>query len=59
MKLDEATVVAYCAATLLAIGLWAALHHPMLRKRQVTISSLLLLMAMLGTAWGVVHFGMR
>lgn len=59
MMPDEATLFAYFIVTVLAAGFWGAIHIPSLRKGQITIGSILLLMAMLGTAWGIVHFGMR
>ena len=59
MMPDEATLFAYLAVTVLAAGFWVILNYVYLRKGKFTIGSILLLMAMLGTAWGVVHFGMR
>jgi hypothetical protein len=60
MELHEiATPLAYCLATLIAAGFWAAVHVQLLQKRQLTVQSMLLLVTVLAVAWGIVRFGMR
>ena len=59
MGLDETTLFAYFLVTILATGFWVAINISPLRKGKVTIGSLFLLIAMLGTAWGIIRWGMR
>jgi hypothetical protein len=44
-------------ACLAAVVTWAAIYHEPLRRRQVSLWSLVVLTAMVATALGVVRFG--
>jgi hypothetical protein len=49
-------VLAYCDATIIAVGLWALFNFHLLRRRQLTVQSLLLLTTTLAIAWTLVTF---
>jgi hypothetical protein len=56
---DVAAMLGYGLAILLAGGFWAAFYVLMLRRKQITIGSLLLLMAMLAVALAIMRAGLR
>ena len=60
MELHEiATPLAYSCATLIAAGFWVAVHVQLLRKGQLTVQAVLLLVTVLAVAWGIVRFGLQ